>query len=309
MALQVWLPLTGNLNNIGLSDVSATNSGATVSTSGKIGSCYQLTGSSSQKITVSMSPTVTNSIGSLACWVKFNSLPSSSGWFCLMQLGASGGFAACRLGMYLEHGSGINISINGSSTGANYKEYTFTTGIWYHICGVYDGTNVKLYINGTEQLNKTASVGSYTTAASNLFIGGTNSYYTYGYFNDIRYYDHALSAKEVAEIAKGLVLHYKLDDPFCEPTTNLITTQDGVSNTCYNGATGKYGYGTNTDMYKTTGIFQGKFCTKVYMGTAGNVAYPYIHFNPFNAKGTEIQTISFYYYPTIQNRLIAYSYS
>lgn len=221
MSLQVWLPLNGDLHNQGLTDLTATNNGATVNNSGKIGKCYQLTSSSSQKITVAMSPTVTSSVGSLACWVKFNSLPSSSGWFCLMQLGASSGFAACRLGMYLEYASGINISINGSSTGANYKAYTFTTGTWYHICAVYDGTNVKLYINGTEQLNKTASVGSYTTAATTLFIGGTNSYYTNGYLNDVRYYDHALSPKEVEEIAKGLVLHYKLDDPYSEGTTNL----------------------------------------------------------------------------------------
>jgi len=29
-----------------------------------------------------------------------------------------------------------------------------------------------------------------------------------GYLNDVRIYNHALSPKEVEEIAKGLVLHY-----------------------------------------------------------------------------------------------------
>jgi hypothetical protein len=30
--------------------------------------------------------------------------------------------------------------------------------------------------------------------------------------NDFRLYDHTLSAAEAAEIAKGLILHYKLDN-------------------------------------------------------------------------------------------------
>ena len=210
MSLQVWLPLNGSLENQGLCNVTITNNGATVNNNGKIGKCYSLSGSS-QKITATFPISVSSAIGSLSCWVKFNALPSSSAWFNLMQVGASGGFAACRLGMYFEYGSGINISINGSSTGANYKAYTFTTGVWYHICAIYDGTNVKLYINGIEQLNKTASVGSYTTAATTLFMGGTSSYYLNGYLNDCRYYDHALSAKEVEELSRGLVLHYKLD--------------------------------------------------------------------------------------------------
>jgi hypothetical protein len=43
MALQVWLPLDGTLNNNGLSNLIFENLGAsntTVSTTGKIGSCY-----------------------------------------------------------------------------------------------------------------------------------------------------------------------------------------------------------------------------------------------------------------------------
>ena len=62
-------------------------------------------------------------------------------------------------------------------------------------------------------------------------------------------------------------------------------------------------------MYKTLGVFEGRKSTKVYMGTAGLSAYPYIYFDNFNASGTTIQTLSFDYYPTIQNTLVPYSYN
>ena len=46
MSLQVWLPLNGNLDNQGLSEVTVTNNGATVDSNGKIGSCYLFNGNS-----------------------------------------------------------------------------------------------------------------------------------------------------------------------------------------------------------------------------------------------------------------------
>lgn len=45
MSLRVWLPLDGDLRNLGCSEVTATVSGATVNTSGKIGPCYSFDGS------------------------------------------------------------------------------------------------------------------------------------------------------------------------------------------------------------------------------------------------------------------------
>ena len=211
MSLQVWLPLNGNLDNQGLTPVTVTNSSTTIDNSGKIGKCYKFSGSS-QKISATLPSTVSSAVGSLACWVKFTALPSSSGWAALMQLGAAGGFANCRLGLYCEYGTGINVSINGSSAGRNYKAYSFSTEVWYHICTTYDGTNVKIYINGTEQLNKAATTGSYTTVVNTLFMGGTNNFYLNGYMNDCRYYDHALSAQEVKKLARGLILHYPLNN-------------------------------------------------------------------------------------------------
>ena len=223
MSLQVWLPLTKDLRNQGLSNVTVTNNGATFNSVGKLGGSYSFNGSS--RIEAALPTSVSSSIGSLACWVKFDSLPSSSTWFNLIQLGAAGGFAASRLSLYYEYGTGINISIDGSATGRNYIAYTFATNIWYHIVCTYDGTTVKVYINGNQILSKTATKGSYTTAATKIYFGGPTNFYLKGAMNDARYYDHCLSPLEVKKISQGLVLHYRLSGIGGENLLNNNFTQ------------------------------------------------------------------------------------
>ena len=46
-----------------------------------------------------------------------------------------------------------------------------------------------------------------------------------GYYNDVRVYDHALSQKEVAELAKGMLIHYTLDNPY---TTGIYNFYSGT---------------------------------------------------------------------------------
>ena len=41
MALRVWLPLNGTLENKGISEYTFSNNGATVDNNGKIGKCYK----------------------------------------------------------------------------------------------------------------------------------------------------------------------------------------------------------------------------------------------------------------------------
>ena len=101
-----------------------------------------------------------------------------------------------------------------------------------------DGTNVKFYVNG--ELKKTLTQTGQVSAAmdDNLITWarrGVNTSAIYSAkYNDIRIYDHALSAKEVKEISKGLMLHYNFEDncqqlvnAYDEPTFNTSDAAGG----------------------------------------------------------------------------------
>ena len=286
MALQVWLPLNGDLTNNGLTNANITNSNATISNDGKIGKCYSFNGNS-QKLTSTLPLAISSSIGTLACWIKFNAFPASGKWMCLMQLGTSGGFAACRLGVYMEYTNGINICIDGSTTAENLYTHSLSTNTWYHLCATNDGTNVKLYLNGEVVLSKIATKGTYTTSAPNLYIGGTNNYYLNGCLNDIRYYDTCLSAKEVEILARGLVLHYPMTgggrggDNLAKESRLLDTTPTKTN-------TNIGTYSRSTRIARTDGFYEAK-CTGNWQGIG-------IFANSLNLAVGDKITYSFYTY-------------
>lgn len=200
MALQVWLPLTDNTRNYGLSNgVAVTNNGATLDNNGRIGKCYSFNGTNN-KLTCTLSSTISKSIGSIALWVKFNSFPGSSSFYEMIHIGSNGGYANCLFGFYMEYTNRINISINGSSTNTNSYTHSLSANTWYHLCATFDGTIVKLYINGAQVLSKEATKASYATAASNVYIGGTTSYWLNGKINDVRVYDNCLSPEDVKRL-------------------------------------------------------------------------------------------------------------
>ena len=200
MSLVVWLPLNGNLENQGLSNITVTNNGATVDNNGKIGKCYSFNGSSAKISTsINLTPAM-----SFCAWVKFNSVKN----FVIDARDSSGkGYQP----IYISS-TGVQIYSSGSPSGG-YVNYSFSTGVWYHLVVSYSNNKGYLYVNGT--LIGTVGVASLTLNNSILTIGSRYSSESYldGKLNDIRIYDHALSPKEVKELAKGLVLHYRLAGP------------------------------------------------------------------------------------------------
>lgn len=146
-----------------------------------------------------------------ACWMKVN----SSHYGCLFSQRA------------VESSAGIGIFYYKTQwiidDGVRWR-FTPITDIqpdtWYHICVVRkSGVGKYLYVNGTLD-SSTDTTGNPTGINPDYFAIGNsqNSATTVntsnqfsGFLNDVRVYDHALSAKEIHILAQGLVMHYQLN--------------------------------------------------------------------------------------------------
>ena len=198
MSLKIWLPLDGDLRNLGTSDVEVINNGATVDDNGKIGKCYNTTNG---PITINNLPNPSSI--SISFWMKRTANTNTRQFMFTAWNGVT-----CEL------------TTDGTITWAvyrnNYPTITAsaisTSSGWVHYCGTFSPTNgLKLYINGElKSSNSNTTAISWSTTSGK--IGKYGSYASASMLiNDFRIYDHCLSAAEVHEIAMGLVLHYKLD--------------------------------------------------------------------------------------------------
>lgn len=235
MALQVWLPLTTDLRNQGLSDLNFSilnTSTISLTTGGKLAQkCYTSTSNTTQTI-VSDKTINLGANQSMFCWVKMTSFYSSAS-----LSGVAGQHryqTPSGMGITLKYASSTTgyLSVN-TATGSNrtYNTYcgstVINTGTWYHVGYTYDGTTIKLYVNGVLDGSFTLSNMTINTDYIQLFGWSFNAtsgsavhenYTMKGSLQDFRAYDHCLSEKEIKEISKGLVLHCNFKD-----SNNLVS--------------------------------------------------------------------------------------
>ncbi|MFC1483446.1 LamG-like jellyroll fold domain-containing protein [Candidatus Neomarinimicrobiota bacterium] len=89
------------------------------------------------------------------------------------------------------------------------SQTTIATGNWYHVVGIYDGTNFDLYLDGALSAHSTFS-GSISTTAIDLMIGqerpDVTGYSFNGVLDDIRIYDYAITATDVLHLYDEIVV-------------------------------------------------------------------------------------------------------
>lgn len=257
MSLKVWLPLNGNLRNNGISDATITNNGATVETSGKLGPCYYFNGNSYLSL-----PSYSD-ILSICFWIKATKTSAVAVAFADYKSKLAFGWNANQQLIV----SCVDKSIQ------MYASTNFPDNTWVHVAIVYNTnkSDILLYLNGVLQTSR-LTTNYFTHTQDNLLIGrrtATSPSYMTCYINDFRVYNHRLSLKEIKEIARGLVVHYKLDATAA--MDNIIPDASGMGN--YGIKTGTVTYYDDTPRYSKCGYMNNK-STANRIESVNNIVLP-----------------------------------
>ena len=144
MSLQVWLPLTKDLRNQGLANVTVTNNGATYSsTGGKLGGCYTFDGN--DYIRISMPSTMTTILGcTVAAWVKSTSSTLALG-------GISQDLSNYTAPCVTLYTSGWQFTSTARSGYGYVSGGTIAnTSVWHHVaCTIGTDGAINTYLNGS----------------------------------------------------------------------------------------------------------------------------------------------------------------
>jgi len=216
---------SGNGNNVTPANITWQN--------GRFNECAFFNGSNSYLYAANsvQQPTTNYSV---SIWTKLDTLigGGSSGSIGFIGNFKSGvtpqvGFAIAKV----SNESGFSFWADGTANSRAAKVIGTTviqTGVWYHVVGTYDGTNVKIYVNGN--LENTAAY-SFTPNATDQplvigrWYGNYSDYYLGGQIDQVRIFATALTYTQVTDLYNE---HYQTK--FTDGSDTAIMFTEGTGN-------------------------------------------------------------------------------
>ena len=208
--------LSGNGNN-------GTITNATWSTSGKYGKALQFNGTSAL-VTIPDTASLRLSSGmTLEAWVNPSAVNAK--WRDVVYKGNDNYYLSATSTNASRPDAGM---IAGGTYADAFGTSKLPTNTWSFLTETYDGSTLRLYVNGT-QVSSTAHTGSIATSTNPLQIGGDSIYGQYfaGRIDNVRVYNTALTAAQIQTDQATAVTAAPDTTP---PTTPGTPTPTVVSN-------------------------------------------------------------------------------
>jgi hypothetical protein len=189
--LVAYYPFNGNANDESGNGNHGTVNGATLAADkdGNADSAYSFDGVN-DIITVSDSNTLDTGDFSFSLWIKANGIGRYE--HLLDKYSLSTGFFVVNIdGPWYLHYNGYVV---GSTS-------TIDVGNWQHMAGTYDGTTLKIYINGALENSKVPHRPLVNSNDRPLMIGSNGLGNFNGIMDEVRIYNYALSADEILALS------------------------------------------------------------------------------------------------------------
>ncbi len=198
----LWKNLVAYYNAEGQSfvDYWGTNNGivngATLTSSGKIDNAFDFDGSNDYVNVGDVD--LTGSTMSISLWFKTSSTVTPKQILDKMAGGSSAGY-----GIGYVSSKPVFQIVTTTSSKQTTTTNTYSDGNWHHLVCTYDGSNMKIYIDGSIDSGATTiHTGTLVTNSQNLEIGRHNTAGRYfdGNLDEISLYNKTLSSTEVTEL-------------------------------------------------------------------------------------------------------------
>jgi len=200
--LVMWLPFNGDASDASGSGNHGTVYGATLTDDkdGNLDSAYRFDGSDDYIEIPDNAVLDSMSELSVCLWVN---IASKSAWDYILSKN-NNLFSSSSYGISLDNSvdETIGFSIRTSSgTAAAITNNPQNLNQWYHICGVYDSSEVSIWENGIKQTDTGTNTGLITATSYPVRIGmAENSLNFNGIIDDVRIYTKTLSQEEILTI-------------------------------------------------------------------------------------------------------------
>jgi hypothetical protein len=203
-----WWKLNGNANDsAGTGNGTVVGAALTMGQNGISNTAYNFNGTSneiSMPDTAALSPT---SLITVTAWARTETVPPNV--YGIVSKDVSVGIGNPPYDLeFVTGGAPLFRVVNPSNVAGNVTCAGVTAAIntWYFLAGTYDGTTVRMYVNGTACSNTASLTGGIADTTGLLRIGqqknGNNRWFD-GDIDDVRVYNRVLTPTEIQTIYNG----------------------------------------------------------------------------------------------------------